>query len=291
MSLAISKSPGEDLAPEREFSFGDKDFKRITDILYEETGIFMPDTKASLVYSRLAKRLRVLNLDSFKKYCAFVVSKDGEEERQNMLAALTTNVTRFFREPHHFEHLKKTSLPPLLERAREGGRVRIWSAGCSNGSEPYSIAMMILSALPDAPRYDIKILASDIDTKSLKQAREGVYSEKFFTDTPAAYKNKYLHRIKRGEEDRRVCDDARSLVRVRHLNLNGSWPMKGNFDIIFCRNVVIYFNEETQAQIWSRYSAALNSESWLYIGHSERLSGPALDEFRFEGETIYRKIN
>ena len=149
--------------------------------------------------------------------------------------------------------------------------------------------MMILSLLPDAPKRDIKILASDIDKKSLNEAKAAVYGEKFLSDTPAEFRNKYLQRMERGDERRRICDEARSLVRIRHLNLNGPWPMSGKFDIIFCRNVVIYFNEETQANIWSRYADILNPNCWLYIGHSERVSGPALDRFEFEGATIYQK--
>jgi chemotaxis protein methyltransferase CheR len=147
----------------REFAFTGEDFRTIAAVLHGDAGIYLPDSKATLVYSRLAKRLRVLGLSSFREYCALIQGQNGVDERQAMLAALTTNVTRFFREPHHFEDLRAKVMPALAAKARGGGRVRLWSAGCSTGPEPYSMALTLLSALPDAARHDIKILATDID--------------------------------------------------------------------------------------------------------------------------------
>lgn len=285
---ALRKKRAEPITP-GEFLFTADDFQSIAATLDEATGIHLPDTKAPLVYSRLAKRLRALQIETFCDYCSLIASADGDEERNNMVAALTTNVTRFFREEHHFKHLKTESLRPLLEQAKRGGRVRIWSAGCSNGSEPYSIAFCILEMLPDAASYDIKILASDIDDKILNEARRGVYDEKFTGELPGDLRNKYMRRTRRGVDEWQVLDEVKKLVSLRTLNLNGAWPMKGQFDAIFCRNVVIYFQEDTQQKIWKRFSSSLASEGWLYIGHSERVTGPAVADFSFEGATIYRK--
>ena len=154
-----------------------EDFKRIAGMLHDDAGIFLPEGKVTLVYSRLAKRLRALGLESFRDYCEMVATSEGIDERKRMLAALTTNVTRFFREPHHFEHLKTKVLPPLLESAKAGGRVRLWSAACSTGQEPYSMALTLLSLMPDAARYDIRILATDIDPNVVAEARAGAYSD------------------------------------------------------------------------------------------------------------------
>lgn len=272
-----------------EFLLTADDFQAISAMLDEVTGIHLPDTKAPLVYSRLAKRLRALQIENFSDYCSLLASSDGDEERNNMIAALTTNVTRFFREEHHFKHLKATSLPPLLEQAKRGRRLRIWSAGCSNGSEPYSIAFCILDLMPDASSYDIKILASDIDDKILKDAHRGIYDEKFVGDMPVELRNKYMHRTRRGMDEWQVSDEVKKLVSLRNLNLNGPWPMKGPFDIIFCRNVVIYFQEDTQQKIWQRFSSSLAPDGWMFIGHSERVTGPAVSDFGFEGATMYRK--
>jgi chemotaxis protein methyltransferase CheR len=162
---------------EGEFVFTGEDFRRIVAMLHSDAGIVVSEGKATLVYSRLAKRLRALGLASFRDYCALPADAQGVDERQQMIAALTTNVTRFFREPHHFDHLKDQLLPPLIETARRGGRVRLWSAACSSGQEPYSMAMTILAAPPDAGSLDIKILATDIDPNMVADGQAGVYQE------------------------------------------------------------------------------------------------------------------
>ena len=171
-SAPTSTRPGANMV-DGEFAFTEADFRRISAMVHGDAGIHLPDAKATLVYSRLAKRLRALGLTSFKDYCALVSASEGVDERQKMLAALTTNVTRFFREPHHFEHLKEKVLPPLLDAARRGAKVRIWSAACSSGQEPFSIAMTILSLMPDAGERDIKILATDIDPNMVAEGRSG----------------------------------------------------------------------------------------------------------------------
>ena len=283
MSSQIAKNA--DPIGNREFRFDAEDFRSIAGMLYADAGIYLSDDKTSLVYSRLVKRLRELGLENFRDYCKLVASDQGLDERQRMLAALTTNVTRFYREPHHFAYLKSTVLPPLLNAAKRGGRVRIWSAGCSKGQEPYTIAMTILSMMPDAFDRDIRILATDIDPNVLETAREGVYDADEFADVPKPE----LSRFFRNEGSvYRATEGMRSLIAFKGLNLIADWPMAGRFDVIFCRNVVIYFDEKTQAEIWKRYASKLQPGGILCIGHSERLSGPAQNHFDTVGTTIFK---
>lgn len=272
-----------------EFVMTPADFRQIAAMLHSDAGIHLPDSKAPLVYSRLAKRLRALGLKNFRDYCALVSDRDGVDERQQMLAALTTNVTRFFREPHHFDHLRKEVLPPLVEVAKRGGRVRLWSAACSNGAEPYSIALTVLSALPNAASFDVKILATDIDPNMVAEGSAGRYDDRILQPVPADLRLRYFT-SSRGEEGKtwQASEALRSLVVFRELNLIGKWPMRGSFDAIFCRNVVIYFEDVTQAKLWSRFVPQLSPRGRLYLGHSERLTGPAAALFDSEAITTYR---
>jgi len=273
---------------EGEFAFTDADFRKISAMVHGDAGIALPESKATLVYSRLAKRLRALGLTTFKDYCALVSGVEGVDERQKMLAALTTNVTRFFREPHHFEHLKQTLLPPLLDAVRRGGKVRIWSAACSSGQEPFSIAMTILSLMPDAAQRDIKVLATDIDPNMVAEGRGGTYAEHLLEGIPPEYRKRWT--VGAGGDRVRMSDDLRALVTFNELNLIGDWPMKGRFDAIFCRNVAIYFEDETQARLWNRFAPLIQPNGALYIGHSERIQGPAVSAFKPDGVTTYRKL-
>jgi chemotaxis protein methyltransferase CheR len=272
-----------------EFLFTIGDFRAIAAMLHGDAGISLPESKATLVYSRLAKRLRVLGLQSFRDYCALVETEAGADERMRMLAALTTNVTRFFREPHHFEHLKTKVLPPLIEKALAGGKIRLWSAACSSGQEPYSMALTLLSILPDAAKYDIKILASDIDPNMVAEARAGVYTASALEPVPAGLRDRWFTPVSevRGERAFGASQDLRDLIAFRELNLIGAWPMKGRFQAIFCRNVVIYFNDETQATVWNRFTPLLDPGGVLYIGHSERVTGPAASVLQPAGITTY----
>jgi len=272
-----------------EFLMTNTDFRQIAAMLHADAGIYLPESKATLVYSRLAKRLRALGLQSFRDYCTLIARSEGVDERQKMLAALTTNVTRFFREPHHFDHLRKTVLPPLVDLARRGGRLRFWSAACSNGAEPYSIALTVLSVLPNAASYDVKILATDIDPYMVAEGTAGTYSDSIMAPVPADLRRHWFT-PSRGEEGKTwtANETLRSLVAFRELNLIGHWPMRGQFHAIFCRNVVIYFEEETQAQLWSRFIPHLVPAGHLFIGHSERVSGPAAASFDNAGITTYR---
>jgi chemotaxis protein methyltransferase CheR len=268
-----------------EFVLTDNDFRRIAAMLHGDAGISLPESKATLVYSRLAKRLRALGLSSFRDYCELVSGQDGVDERQRMLAALTTNVTRFFREPHHFEHLRDVTLPPLIDAARRGERVRLWSAACSTGPEPYSAAMTLLQAMPDVGRFDVKILATDIDPNVVAEARRGLYSNDAVEPVPADLRHRWMTRADGGW---RMGDEVRALVTFNELNLIGQWPMRGRFDAIFCRNVVIYFEDDTQSRVWGRLTGMLRPGGYLYIGHSERVIGPAAAQLSLQGTTTYR---
>jgi chemotaxis protein methyltransferase CheR len=258
-------------------------------MLHDDVGITLSEAKAPLVYSRLVKRLRTLGLRSFKDYCNMVGQRSGADERRHMAAALTTNVTRFFREAHHFEHFKTHQLPALVDRARRGGRVRLWSAGCSSGEEPYSLALTILAAMPDAANMDVKILATDIDDAMLERAREGLYTDAAIAPIDRGLRMRWFGRARDQHGGRfwSVGDELRSLVAFKELNLIGPWPMRGPFQTIFCRNVAIYFEDDVQARVWRQIAPMLADDGLLYIGHSERIVGAS--DFDPIGMTIYRR--
>jgi chemotaxis protein methyltransferase CheR len=284
MSAAALKYAAADRsAPlvEGEFPFTAEDFKTISAVMHEDSGIYLPDAKATLVYSRLAKRLRALGLRTFSEYCELVTGPEGQDERRAMLAALTTNVTRFFREPHHFDHLRQNVLPPLVEAARKGARVRLWSAGCSTGQEPYTIGLTLLGLMPDAAQFDVKILATDIDPVVVRTAREGIYSGEAVSPIPQQMRRW----LSPASGDWRVGEELKRLVAFRELNLLGPWPMKGRFQAIFCRNVAIYFEDAAQQRLWERFAGMLEPGGRLYVGHSERATCAVLQQ---DGLTTYR---
>jgi chemotaxis protein methyltransferase CheR len=252
-------------------------------VLHGETGIEIADAKVALVGSRLAKRLRALRLPNFAAYCKLIEGRDGVDERKMMISALTTNVTRFFREPHHFDDLRERLRGPLGARVRQGGRLRIWSAGCSTGEEPYSMAMTVLEIIPEAHSLDVKILATDLDPVVLKKAAAGRYPVRGLAEVPQARQ----HFEPDGADGMVAGPALRRLVTVRPLNLVRPWPLKGPFDAIFCRNVAIYFDAATQAGLWERFAALLGPEGRLHIGHSERLTGPATEMLGLRGTTTY----
>lgn len=274
-------------AAAREFAFSPKEFDAIVRILRAEAGIDMPAAKEPLVYSRLAKRVRALGLPGFAAYVA-LVSDPAAPERAEMLAALTTNVTRFFREPHHFDDLRRKTLPPLMARARAGGRVRIWSAGCSTGMEPYSIALCVLDVAPEAANWDVRILATDINPKVLAEGRAGRYPADALADAPEPLVRRWFTEAPGGRLQ--ASDTLRRLIAFNELNLMGAWPMRGPFDVIFCRNVAIYFDEPTQCVIWERLAKLLSPGGRLNIGHSERIAGPAASMLESDGVTAYTRV-
>ncbi len=277
-------SPGRTGAgAEREFRFTQADFQTIASVLRTEAGISLPENKATLVYARLTKRLRTLALGSFGEYTALLAGPAGADERSHLVSALTTNVTRFFREPHHFEHLRSCILPALLDGARRGERVRLWSAACSTGQEPYSIAAVIADLAPDADRLDIKVLATDVDPIVLDHARSGRFSS--VEGVPAGLR----HGFDRDGDAWSASRALRSLVAFKSLNLTGSWPVRGPFDAVFCRNVAIYFDHDVQARLWQSFANVIRPAGMLYIGHSERIGGPAAASFQNIGITAYRR--
>lgn len=283
------KTSGEEFLATGEFPLTRRDLSEIAAMIYSDAGIYLNETKASLVYSRLSKHIRKLGLKSFRDYCNLVAAPEGAAERREMLSYLTTNFTRFFRENHHFEHMRDQVLPELFARAKAGGRVRIWSAACSDGQEPYSIALTVLSQLPNAADYDFKILATDIDPKILAIAREGAYDANALETVSPEMRRQWFREVEAGGRRKwRVDDRVKRLITFNELNLMTDWPFKGKFDIIFCRNVVIYFDEPTQMRIWTRFADLLPTGGHLYIGHSERVTGDAKNRFDNIGITTYR---
>ncbi len=286
-----SRQSPDDVLASGEYPLTRRDLSDIAAMIYSDAGIYLNDSKASLVYSRLSKHIRALGLRGFRDYCELVASPAGAAARREMLSHLTTNFTRFFRENHHFEHLRDEVLPGLISRAKSGGRVRIWSAACSDGQEPYSIALTVLSLLPNAVDYDFRILATDIDPKILAAARAGIYDENATeTMTPAMRKQWFREVDAGGRRKLQIDDKVKKLITFNELNLMAQWPFKGSFDVIFCRNVVIYFDEPTQMKIWSRFASQLGDGGHLYIGHSERVSGDAKNLFDNIGITTYRYV-
>ncbi len=273
---------------DREFPFSRRDFRKIADIVHTEVGIRLAETKAPLVYARLVRRLRTLQMESFARYCSLVESFDGTEERRQMLGAITTNVTRFFREPHHFEHLKSRLLPSVADAVRAGGRLRIWSAGCSSGEEPYSIALSVLEVMPDAPQLDVRILATDVNVSVLARGAAGDYGLEALQEVSRAQRAKWFD-CTRGADGRRTLQAGRelkALVAFRRLNLLSPWPMSAAYQAIFCRNVLIYFDDDDQAAVQRRMAGLLAPDGRLYLGAAERVRG--LETLRPEGQTIYR---
>ncbi|WP_047461667.1 protein-glutamate O-methyltransferase CheR [Rhizobium rhizogenes] len=286
----LRASPDEVLAS-GEYPLTRRDLTEIAAMIYSDAGISLNETKASLVYSRLSKHIRTLGLPGFRDYCQLVSAPAGAVQRREMLSHLTTNFTRFFRENHHFDHLRDEVLPGLLARAKAGGRVRIWSAACSDGQEPYSIALTVLSLAPNAADLDFRILATDIDPKILGLARVGAYDEAALETVSPAMRKQWFQEVEiQGRRKFQIDDRVKRLITYNELNLLAQWPFKGSFDVIFCRNVVIYFDEPTQTKIWSRFAGQLQDNGHLYIGHSERVAGDAKHLFDNIGITTYRHI-
>jgi len=272
----------------REFPFTRHDFRRIAGMLRADAGIVLSETKAPLVYARLVRRLRALGLESFARYCALVETETGGDERQTMMSALTTNVTAFFREPHHFAHLKTRVLPRAIEAARRGGRLRIWSAGCATGEEAYSIALSILEVMPDASRFDVRVLATDINAAVLAVAEAGEYDEAALAPVARRLRADWFTatRAGPGRGRFRVGDELRRLVAFRPLNLLSSWPMTAAYHAVFCRNVLIYFDEADQAGVQQRIKSLLAPGGRLYLGAAERVRVP--DGLAADGVTVHR---
>lgn len=273
---------------DREFEFSRGDFEHIRDLVGKRTGIVLSDHKIDMVYGRLSRRLRRLGIKKFADY--LLQLENDDQELVEFTNALTTNLTSFFREPHHFDFMKTTGLPALLKN-RPDKKLRIWSAGCSTGEEPYTIAMTVREAMLSHTGWDVKILATDLDSNVVKRAMTGVYTQEKVNGIDDNRLRKWF-RKGRGEEhagQMKVCADLRNMVTFKQLNLMHEWPMKGPFDIIFCRNVVIYFSKDTQRDLFDRYADYLADDGYLFVGHSESLH-KVTDRFKLIGKTIYHKV-
>ena len=273
------------------YIFTDEDFDYIRELIEDFSGIHLNKGKRELVYARLAKRIRGLGLSDFKQYCDLLRSGDTGE-RIACINAITTNVTSFFREQHHFDFLKDTVLPRVIDQhSKPGpGKLRIWSAGCSSGEEPYSIEMTLRDVLL-LDNWDAKILATDLDSNVLEQARRGIYKkEQLEKVTPAMMKKWFLQGSENNLGQVKVRPELKSRIHFRQLNLMERWPMHGPFHVIFCRNVVIYFDKLTQQKLFQRFADILVPEGYLFIGHSENLFGVS-DRFKSMGRTIYKRLN
>jgi len=271
----------------REFSFSDEDFKGLAKLAYEHAGISLSDAKRNLVYSRLSRRLRVLQLQTFREYRELVANDAREIE--NFINSISTNHTKLFREDHHFDHLRSHVAAPYAQAGARAGSMRIWSAGCSSGEEPYTIAVVLKRELRSFHNRDVKILATDIDTEILTKAARGEFAPNATTDVPHGYQSFFKNIVVDGQEKVTVEDDVRSLITFRRLNLMERWPFRGLFDAIFCRNVMIYFDGPTKANLIERFANQIKPGGWLYIGHSESLTGNH-PQLKPVGRTIYRKV-
>jgi len=272
----------------REFEFTREDFDHLRQVVRDTTGIVSSEDKYTMYYSRLAARLRALELADFRAYRDYL-GKHPESESIELINSVTTNLTSFFREKHHFEYLRDEIIP---RKKRDGERrLRIWSAGCSSGEEAYSIALTLRQAIADINRWDIRILATDIDSHILDTATAGIYDVSRLSNLEAAIKLRYFETMAAEDANRlRVHDNIRRMVQFQQLNLLHRWPMPEKFDLIFCRNVVIYFSAETKAHLVDRFADQLVDDGLLLMGHSESLYRTS-DRFESLGKTIYRLID
>lgn len=265
----------------------DEAFATLAGLIHDETGIVITEAKRTMLVSRLSRRLRHLGLADFSAYLAYLRGRAGQAERDVMVSAITTNVTGFFREPHHFERLAREA-PHLLRKAREGGRVRLWSAGCSTGQEAISMAAVLADHIPDGATIDLRILATDIDPAVLQQARDGIYDRALLGQSPP---QQLLRHVLPADTPDRITFSPRlrSMISFEVLNLLEPWPFHGRFDLIFCRNVVIYFDDDTRRRLWARFAERLLPGGLLCIGHSERMD-PDLDPLLLpDGVKTYRR--
>lgn len=270
-------------------NLGEKEFSFLREFVLQQCGISLGDHKRQLVQGRLLRRLRALNLSGFEAYCD-LLRRDPESELGELASCISTNVTSFFREMHHYDLLVDELLPRWLAEKKGGGRLRIWSAGCSTGEEPYALAMVLAEAIERTGiAIDAKILATDLSPQALEAARKGVYPVDRLGGVSDARRKRWFLRGE-GSFDGyvQVHPRLRELVAIQPLNLLHEWPMHGKFDAIFCRNVVIYFDKPTKQRLFSRYAGMLESHGYLFLGHSESMYGLS-EDFDLIGRTVYRK--
>ncbi|MBW2631890.1 MAG: protein-glutamate O-methyltransferase [Deltaproteobacteria bacterium] len=272
------------------YELRDIDYKKISRLIYEQCGINLHEGKKELVRARLGKRLREGNFKSFADYYSYVTTNEGIDELITMIDSLSTNLTSFFRENDHFRQLREV-IPAMVKTDGNDYRVpklRIWSAGCSTGEEPYSLAIA-LKEIIGSRNIDLKILATDISTKALRAAGEGIYPEERVKKISNSLLKKYFQiGQERWKGYYRAKRELKDTIRFRRFNLMETLPSGDLFDIIFCRNVMIYFDKETQAGLVNRFYDCLKKESYFFIGHSESLTG-LTHRFKYIGPSVYRK--
>lgn len=272
-----------------------KDFDRLSQFIHSECGIKMPSSKKTMLEARLQKRLRNLQMRSFTDYCNYLFSKEGiENELVRMIDLVTTNKTDFFREPAHYDFLVNKILPELIRTSGAGvsKRLSLWSAGCSTGEEPYTLSMVLNEYASQCDGFQFNILATDISTRVLEKARMGIYEDDRIDPIPDALRRRYLLRSKdRSKGLVRIVPELRSRVAFRRLNfMEEDFGMREQFDIIFCRNVIIYFDRPTQEKLLNRFYRYLVPGGFVFMGHSETLNG--LDvPLTMVYPTIYRKLS
>ncbi|MGK5090686.1 protein-glutamate O-methyltransferase [Deltaproteobacteria bacterium TL4] len=272
----------------------EKEFKRLSEYVYEHLGIKLPPVKKTLLESRLQRRLRFCNLQSFGAYCDYLFSPQGTtQELPEFINTVTTNKTDFFREPEHFDYLIKKALPDLLNDPQVLRRkLTLWSAGCSKGDEPYTLGMVLKNFFEQstACRVPFSILATDISTNVLKTAISGVYNEEMITPVPMELRKKYLLKSKdRSQKIVRIAPEIRNLITFRQLNLmDQSFDLRDPVDIIFCRNVIIYFDRPTQERLFNKFCRYLSPGGYVFIGHSETLQGMEVPLVQVS-PTVYKK--
>jgi chemotaxis protein methyltransferase CheR len=261
-----------------------KHFLKISKMIYQMCGISLREGKEALVRFRLLKRLRALGMESFKEYIDFLEHDSSGKEIRSLIDVMTTNKTNFFREITHFNYLREKILPDL-----KGPRLRFWCAGCSSGEEPFSLAIVLREEIADIDKRDIKILATDISLKMLEKVRQACYSQEMLGDISPLLLQKYFIRVR--SESTTLCQvkhEIRAMVRIGRLNLIEPWPMKGLFHVIFCRNVMIYFDRQTQQELINRFWEFLHPGGHLFIGHSESLLA-ITHNFKYMNPAVYRK--
>ncbi|MDH5766120.1 MAG: protein-glutamate O-methyltransferase CheR [Gammaproteobacteria bacterium] len=274
----------------REYVFTEKDFNSLRKIANNHTGIIVTDDKYDMYYARLVKRIRALKLGSFADYVKYL-KNNMSMEFTPFIDSITTNLTSFFREPHHFEMMRDSIIPDLCGRSDVGQGIKVWSAGCSTGEEPYTLAITLLDELGgirNAPKP--KILASDIDTTVLAKASRGVYELSRVEGLETGIKRRWFFKGKGSNAGNvRVSPELQKVIEFKQVNLMQEWPITGRFHIIFCRNVVIYFDKPTKTKLLNRYADQLVDGGYMILGHSESLQG-LTDRFQTIGKTVYKKI-
>jgi len=269
----------------REFQMSKQNFTVISEVIYKYSGIVLKDIKEDMVYNRISRRVRKTGSLGFDDYLAMALQQESVEFT-HFVNAMTTNFTSFFRESHHFDFIKNTAIPEWKSNPHRK-KLRIWSAGSSTGEEAYSIAMTLNDQIPNA--WDAKILATDLDTNVVAQGESGVYSPDRVSDLSSKLVSQYFDKIGSGEKERvQVKKSLRDMTFFKPLNLLQDWPMSGQFEMIFCRNVFIYFDKPTQKLLFNRFADLLSPGGYLIIGHAESMYKLS-DRFTSIGNTVYRK--